>query len=102
MLPDVSIVGVFVGAIWLAQTIVSAIFAARSIRGDAAWQWRQKMERPHLDALDWIYDAQMWAATRGIRDQLPPLPDSLKGYQPLGDDSVKEWKRLRRRRDRTS
>lgn len=99
---DIGPVGAIVAAIWLAQTIISAIFAARSKRGEAAWRWRRRMEPVHLDLLDWAWSVQMWAAARGLRDQMPPLPESLRDYHPEeGDDhSAEEWGQLRWRRDR--
>lgn len=52
------------------------------------------MEPVHLDLLDWASSVQMWAASRGMRADLPPLPKSLKDH--LDDDQwpSDEWDRL--------
>ena len=96
---DLGPVGVVAAVILLAQTIIAAVFAARNRRGDAAYRWRRQMEPVHLDLLDWASSVQMWAAAKGLRQDIPPLPPSLKDYHL--EDEPEEWDTLRRRHDRS-
>lgn len=96
---DLGPVGVVAAVVLLAQTIIAAVFAARNRRGDAAWRWRRRMEPVHLDLLDWASSVQMWAAARGQRDELPPLPTSLHHYLAEDDEPPEDLDVLRRRRD---
>lgn len=91
--------GVVLVAVSLLSQVIIAIFATRNRRGDAAWRWRKRMEPVHLDLLDWASSVQMWAAVKGVREDLPPLPKSLRNH--LDDDAwpVDEWERLGRPRE---
>lgn len=64
----------------LVQTVVAAYFASRNRRAAAAWRWRRRMEPVHLDLLDWASSVQIWAAAKGLRGQLPPIPPTLAAY----------------------
>jgi len=91
---DLGPVGVLAGLIVLAQTIIAAIFVSKHRLYVAAYRWRRRMEPIHLDLLDWAFEVQTWAAKRGQRDQLPPLPDSLAAE--WDDEALPELSDLRR------
>lgn len=72
-------VGVIAAVILLIQTVIAATSASRNRHLSARSKRLSRVEPAYLDLVDWAYQVQVWASSKGHRNDLPQLPLSVRG-----------------------